>query len=128
VRNFSRLVQEVFFFGDDNFQRLNKFLNERLEYDLKEPQENGENPEGARLAEEEEKLRSIAENEIRRRMMIISEYVTAGEKTKDYSSLDEVFRKMTKSGTKTGIPSRRTDEGSGKRAIKKGPSAAKNVS
>jgi hypothetical protein len=127
VRSFSRLVQEVFFFGDENFQRLHKFLNERLEYDLKDHPENGENPEGTRLAEEEAKLRTIAEDEIRRRMMIVSEYVTADGKSKDYSSLDEVFRKMAKRGSKTGVPSRRTDEGSEKRALKKDSIAVKNV-
>jgi hypothetical protein len=128
VRNFSRLVQEVFYFGDDNFQSLQKFLNERLEYNLKDHQENGDNPEEARLEDEEERLRQIAEEEIHRRMLIISEYVTQGKKSHDYSSLDAVFQKMDKSKPTTGIPSRREEGSIEKRSVKKDSLEAKNVS
>ncbi len=127
VRNFSNLVQEVFFFGDEHFQRLDKFLNERLEYDLKEHPENGENPEGKRLSDEGSRLRRTAEEEIHRRMMIISEYVTRDNKPKDYSSLEAVFSNLTKGEAKSAIPSRRTDGGAEKRALKKDSLSVKNV-
>ena len=101
VRNFSRLVQEVFYFGDEHFLRLQKFLNERLEYDLKDHQENGENHERDSLAEEEARLRQIAEEEIRRRTKIISDYVTRGETSRNYSSLETVFQIITKEQAKS---------------------------
>ena len=127
VRSFSKLVQEVFYFGDDNFQRLQKFLNERLEYDLKDNQENGENPERTKLDEEEGELRQIAEEEIHRRVMIINDYVTRAENSQVYSSLDEVFQKMVKDKPKTGMVSQRADENSDKREEKENSLAVKNV-
>jgi hypothetical protein len=102
VRSFSRLVSEVFYFDEDNFQRLQKFLHERLEYALREPHETVENPAWARLVEEEELLRRAVEEEIRRRMLIISDYVTRGERNRDYSSIQAVFEKMAQDQPRAG--------------------------
>ena len=127
VRSFSRLIFEVFYFDDENFQRLSKFLNERLEYDLMDQPESAENPEWVRLAEEEEKLRRFAEEEIRRRMMIVSDYVTRGEQHRDYSSLEAVFGKMTTDNPKASSRNVSKDNRKNKEESRKDSPAAKNV-
>ncbi|MBN1140954.1 MAG: AAA family ATPase, partial [Deltaproteobacteria bacterium] len=99
VRSFSGLIQEVFYFGPEHYQRLQDFLKERMEWDLRESGENEEIFPVQRLLEIEAELRCQGEEELRLRMRRISEFVGRDPQSLNFTNLEKVFEGL---GSKIG--------------------------